>query len=466
MKSTFVEADTEVYYDQQDSLYQSFWDKEGSLHWGYFDLSTTDKPEGFVAACQRWNEHMLSHSGINADSKVLDVGSGNGNTAIWMAQKTGCQVTGIDLSQVRVDNARNKAAAHLDLRINFEKISATELPFADGSFTHVWSQATLYHVHDRTQALAEIHRVLEENGIFVFDDLVTPVDKVSEMAQQYVYSRLMFTPTYTIEGYKDCLTDLGIMIMVSEDLSPHLLQSYTLLSDLARPDFPQLSMAYDKMCEAIKDRQVGWAFYCGQKVSDTLSWVYADEGADQIDKKYDAWAGRYDQQLNDNYRFSPNKSARLLATVLNDKHQAILDVGAGTGMVGEALNKLGYDNITALDVSANMLAEAEKKQVYLQLVQQDLADDLSHLGLAHYDALIAVGVLTFNHAPISALLDLNDLLKDQGYVLLTVREDYLVHHDGLHGVFADMHWELLEHQKFNIFDKESMIALLLQKQLG
>ena len=33
----FTEQDTENYYNASDELYQSFWDKGGGLHWGYFE---------------------------------------------------------------------------------------------------------------------------------------------------------------------------------------------------------------------------------------------------------------------------------------------------------------------------------------------------------------------------------------------------------------------------------------------
>ncbi len=42
-KSKFTEAETEAFYDAEDSLYRSFWDSEGSLHWGYFENGTQAK---------------------------------------------------------------------------------------------------------------------------------------------------------------------------------------------------------------------------------------------------------------------------------------------------------------------------------------------------------------------------------------------------------------------------------------
>lgn len=117
---------------------------------------------------------MLEQRNIDASSKVLDIGCGNGNTAILLAQETGCEVVGIDLSGVRVNNAKEKAKNYPHLNISFEKASATSLPYDDNSFTHVWSQATIYHIPQREKALQEIQRVLQEGGIFLFDDLITP----------------------------------------------------------------------------------------------------------------------------------------------------------------------------------------------------------------------------------------------------------------------------------------------------
>ncbi len=49
----FTEADTEAYYDHEDSLYQSFWDSEGSVHWGYFENLTQVSAKDFIPACKQ-----------------------------------------------------------------------------------------------------------------------------------------------------------------------------------------------------------------------------------------------------------------------------------------------------------------------------------------------------------------------------------------------------------------------------
>ncbi|NEO53495.1 MAG: methyltransferase domain-containing protein [Okeania sp. SIO3B5] len=145
-----------------------------------------------------------------------------------------------------------------------------------------------------------------------------------------------------------------------------------LLSQLALPQYPELSAAYDKMCEAIQTDKLGWAYYLCEKVSDRLSWIYETNNQQSLRDKYDAWSRIYDAELDQPYRISPILSARALAGVLPDKEASILDAGAGTGMVGEALAELGYSNIVGVDLSEEMLEVARNKQVDRALHQGNL----------------------------------------------------------------------------------------------
>ena len=282
----FTETKTEELYADVDKLCRAFWDQEGSLHWGYFENpdSTELSTQDFLPASKRWNQCMLERSGINSESRVLDIGCGNGNSALWLAQQTGCEVIGIDLSSDRIANAIAKAKQNPSLHLSFQKSSATQLSFPDESFTHVWSQATLYHVHERKQALMEVYRVLKTGGRFVFDDLITPipVEILSETAYKYVYNRILFKPLFSGESYGDFLSKLGFNILQTENLDRHLCKSYELLSKLAHQHETEVKALYDssgldpekyisptfsyqKVCEAIDRKELGWFFYLCQK---------------------------------------------------------------------------------------------------------------------------------------------------------------------------------------------------------
>jgi sarcosine/dimethylglycine N-methyltransferase len=74
-------------------------------------------------------------AGITADMSVLDVGSGVGGPARFLAATYGCQVTGIDLSEPFVDGARYLTErTGQSERVSFETASALELPFDNGHF--------------------------------------------------------------------------------------------------------------------------------------------------------------------------------------------------------------------------------------------------------------------------------------------------------------------------------------------
>ena len=277
MKTIFTEQDTERYYDAEDVVYRSLWDKDGVVHWGIFDESTgTDFPK----ACANLNHIMAEKAGIDGDSRVLDLGCGSGTNSLWLCQNLGASAVGVDLSGVRIGNAREalgRQTPEVQNKVDFRKASATDLPFDNGSFTHVWSQAVLYHVHDKDSALKEAYRVLEEGGIFVFDDLTKPRAEVSDMAQKYVYDRLLFDTDFSFESYQDALKSAGFQVLEAQDITPHLMMSYQHLAGLAKhkangyadrhtEKYRSLSLAYEKTVETAENGELGWAMYLCQKV--------------------------------------------------------------------------------------------------------------------------------------------------------------------------------------------------------
>ena len=267
MGKKFTEVDTETYYNTVEIQYQIPWNPDGSKHWGYFeDLDAPDEEEELFQASARWDKYMLNRSGINAESSVLDVGCGNGNTALYLAQETGCEVVGIDISETHISNAQKKAENFPSLNLAFEKASATNLPSKDQYFSHVWSQGTLLHIHERDLALREIYRVLGESGILLFDDLVTLVPQVSESTLQYVYDRLHVTDLFSPQSYGKALTQAGFKILDALDLTMHMKKSYDIQCKRVQEQFPERGIAYQKTSEAAVAGEIGWWFYLCQKV--------------------------------------------------------------------------------------------------------------------------------------------------------------------------------------------------------
>ena len=85
------------------------------------------------------------------DERVLDIGSGLGGPARYLAKVWGCRVTGIDLTAEFVATAIELTRrTGLSDRVDFKQGSALDLPFADGSFDLAWSQNVAMNIADRS----------------------------------------------------------------------------------------------------------------------------------------------------------------------------------------------------------------------------------------------------------------------------------------------------------------------------
>jgi SAM-dependent methyltransferase len=110
---------------------------------------------------------------ITAGMSVLDVGSGIGGPARFLAKTHGCRVTGIDLSEPFVAAARYLTErTGQSGQVSFQTASALELPFDGGSFDVVLLQHVAMNIADRAQLYREIRRVIKSGGRFATFDVV------------------------------------------------------------------------------------------------------------------------------------------------------------------------------------------------------------------------------------------------------------------------------------------------------
>ena len=111
--------------------------------------------------------------GVTAAMSVLDVGSGVGGPARFLAATYGCRVTGVDLSDPFVEAARYLTErTGQSGQVSFETASALDLPFDDGRFDIVLLQHVAMNISDRARLYREIRRVLKSSGRFAIYDVV------------------------------------------------------------------------------------------------------------------------------------------------------------------------------------------------------------------------------------------------------------------------------------------------------
>ena len=116
---------------------------------------------------------LAGSAGITAAMSVLDVGSGVGGPARFLAATYGCRVTGIDISEPFVDAARylTRRTGQSE-QVSFRVASALDIPFADDHFDAVFMQHVAMNIAERTRLYREIQRVLKPGGRFATFDVV------------------------------------------------------------------------------------------------------------------------------------------------------------------------------------------------------------------------------------------------------------------------------------------------------
>lgn len=146
--------------------------------------------------------------------------------------------------------------------------------------------------------------------------------------------------------------------------------------------------------------------------------VYSATSVAELRKQYDGWAVEYDDDMQAMGRPAPAIVAGLLTRYLR-RGGPVLDVGAGTGIMGEYLKLLGYRDLEALDISKGMLEVAREKGVYKRLHQAALGTEMD-LPDDRYAGIVGVGVFTMGHAAPESLEELVRVAKPGGVMAFTV----------------------------------------------
>lgn len=104
--------------------------------------------------------------------RALDVATGGGHTALWLARQ-GWQVTAGDISERMLENA-TKLLAEEGLKLETRLFPAEEIPFPDASFDLVTVRVASHHFSSPERFVAEVTRVLKPNGYFLLIDGTVP----------------------------------------------------------------------------------------------------------------------------------------------------------------------------------------------------------------------------------------------------------------------------------------------------
>src|ERR1700683_77741 len=154
----------------------------GVKHFGYYPAGQEhiSKAEAQILM----NDQLADALNISTSSHILDAGCGEGGVALYLAEKYGANVTGVDLLDFDIKKARKSARERkLSNKVKFFVADYANTDLPDVSFDAIFTMETLVHAPDYHKALREFHRLLKPNGrLILFEYSLSPEDKMPDDA--------------------------------------------------------------------------------------------------------------------------------------------------------------------------------------------------------------------------------------------------------------------------------------------
>jgi arsenite methyltransferase len=217
---------------------------------------------------------------LKSNSHVLDVAAGNGASAIYMAQRFGCRVAGIEYSLKNVEIARSAARrAGVDDRVGIKLGDAESLPFRDEEFDALICECAFCTFPDKQTAAGEFERVLRPGGHLGISD-VTRSGSLPEELNGLLAWIACLGDAQPVEHYAEYLRKAGLVVggienhdeALSEmvrDIRAKLLgaELLVILEKLEIPgaDFKEAGQIARSASEAVGNGLLGYSLLLGNK---------------------------------------------------------------------------------------------------------------------------------------------------------------------------------------------------------
>lgn len=162
-------------------------------------------------------QSFLDQLDIDAIHHVLDVGCGLGGSSRFAANRYGCRVTGVDLTQEYVETGKTLCSwVGLASQVTLDVADATTMSYQSDSFDRAFMMHVGMNIDDKERLASELYRVIRPGGrIGIYDimriedgDLAFPVPWASEPAGSAVASPA---------AYKDALEGAGFSIIAQRN---------------------------------------------------------------------------------------------------------------------------------------------------------------------------------------------------------------------------------------------------------
>jgi len=178
---------------------------------------------------------MIDLLGIGQNQHMLDIGSGAGWPALFVADRSGCDVTLVDIPRNALDQAWARATDDgISDRVNAIAASGAALPFEDATFDVVSHSDVLCCLPDKLDMLRECRRVIRDSAISLFSVISIPPDLSDADHERAIEAG---PPFIDAPGdYGDMLGQTGWRATERTDVTPEYRQSLVTLVEAFEND--------------------------------------------------------------------------------------------------------------------------------------------------------------------------------------------------------------------------------------
>ena len=159
---------------------------------------------------------------LSPGDHVLEIASGSGGPALYLAEKFKCQITGLDINEEGIKTANQYALEANIPNATFQLVDINlGLPFENESFDAIMCMDSMNHFRDRLGYLREWQRVLKAGKRALFTDPVVITGPVSneELAARSSIGYFLFVP---LEVTKQLIEQAGFKLLRCEDVTGNI----------------------------------------------------------------------------------------------------------------------------------------------------------------------------------------------------------------------------------------------------
>ena len=188
-------------------------------------METTPLRDAFVQRRDRFSllDKGFANAGFTKDLKLLEIGCASGEAAQHLSEKGYFELTGIDIDEDVLERARAGAPG-----FRFICADACVLPFENGSFGGIFSEAAFAVISDKTAAAEEYFRVLKKNGRLLLNDFA--LRQSTSATRQDIQGIPCLEGVQAFEKYIEIFQNAGFKTVYLKEEYPELIRIAASLS--------------------------------------------------------------------------------------------------------------------------------------------------------------------------------------------------------------------------------------------